>query len=315
MTAKVIPATLGLVLIAVACRAQPTTDSLEAVFTSNRSVPLAFGFSALLPGTGQAYNRHWIKGAVALAGEATAVYLYTSWRGKGRDGRDAYQLEAHQNWSAVRYAFWLNDFAQFLDQLPDGRAVTAEQVTIDPRVLAVDLTRPDSWSDAERLLVRELFLDIRRLEEGVYHADTGAAFSHKLPFFGEQQYYELVGKYFQFAAGWSDYRSLLHDGRPTWIDANGNFIETIDPEKSAADGSKPNVSPKFFQYADHHAEANGHLRRASRISTLILVNHLLAAVDAAIFARLHNLRINTSLRMARDFDGSAVMMPVLRIGI
>ncbi len=311
--AKVIPIVLGSLLTTLACTAQPTTDSLEVLFTSERSVPLAFGLSAIIPGAGQAYNRHWIKGTVALASEATVFLLYTSWRSKGRNGRDAYQMEAHQSWSPVRYAYWLNDYAQFLDQLPDGRAVTVQLVTVDPQVLALDLTRPDSWSDEEHLLIRALFVDIRELEQGVYHAETGAPFSHSLPFFGEQQYYELVGKYFQFAPGWTDYVALLDDGRPTWIDANGNFIETIDPEKTASDGSKPNVSPMFFQYAEQHADANGHLRRASRISTLILVNHLLAAADAAIFARLHNLQIQASLHLAHDFDGTAVMMPVFRM--
>lgn len=67
---------LGLLVFIPNVQAQPTADSLEALFSSSRrSTPLAFGMSAVVPGLGQAYNRHWIKGAVAVAGEAAVLLL------------------------------------------------------------------------------------------------------------------------------------------------------------------------------------------------------------------------------------------------
>lgn len=303
------------ILGAARVQAQPGADSLEALFTSKRSVPLAFGLSALVPGAGQAYNRHWIKGAAALAAEATIILLNRTWHGEGTDGRSAYQTEAHRNWSALRYAYWLNDYAEYLNQLPDGRTIAAPPVNVDVDLQGVDLTRPDGWSDGQRLAVRELFLDIRRLEGEMYHGLTGAAFSHKLPFFAEQQYYELVGKYYQFAPGWADYVSLLKDGRPTWIDENGQFIDSIDPDVSTPDGDRPYVSASFFAYADQHAEANTMLRRARQISSLLFVNHLLAALDAAIFARLHNLRLDARVALVRDVDGTPLWAPTISLGM
>ena len=53
-----------------------------------------------------------------------------------------------------------------------------------------------------------------------------------------------------------------------------------------------------------HAEANSLLSRARRISSLLIVNHLLAAVDAAIFTRLHNIRLDARVRLVRSADNT-----------
>ena len=260
-----------------------------------RSVPLAFALSAVVPGLGQAYNRQWIRGAAALGLELAVVAAYGTWRSQGLQGRDEYQAMAHQYWSPLRYARWLNEYVQYLNVLPDDRPVDASPIAIDAAVAGVDFSNPGGWTEADQLLVRRLILEIQAVERRVYHPETGAAFSHQLPFFGEQQYYELVGKYFQFAPGWEDYSHEVANGAPTWIDADGNYLVSIDPELTAADGTKPNVSSTFYQYADKHGSANALLRRASRISILFFVNHLLAAVEAAVSARLHNRRLETRM--------------------
>ncbi|MCY3593661.1 MAG: hypothetical protein F4065_05380 [Rhodothermaceae bacterium] len=293
-------------------QAQPTADSLEALFSSSRkSVPLAFGMSAIVPGAGQAYNRSWIKAAVAVAGEATVLLLYRSWRQKGTDGRDAYQMEAHAHWSPVRYASWLNDYMQYLNHLPGGQPVTAAPIEISPLLSSINLANPDIWSQSEQLAIRSLIQEIRRVEGVVYNGSTGAAFSHVLPFFGEQQYYELIGKYFQYAPGWDDYVALMRDGQVTWIDENGEFIPSIEPETGESGDAKVHVSSRFYRYADNHADANTYLRRASRITTLLIANHVIAAVDAAIFARLHNRRVQMSLGLLDDMQGRTYIAPRL----
>ena len=248
-----------------------------------RSVPLAFGMSVILPGLGQAYNRNWIRSAAAVAVEGGLLVAYFTWRDRGRDGEKAYQAYAHRFWDPVRYASWLNDYASWLDggneDIPLGAAVISPPAGIDFR-------RPDAWTDADRRLVREFFDAMRAVEREVWHPETGAAFSHEIPYFGEQQYYELIGKYFQFAPGWVDY--------PLWKSGE-DFTDAIDPERTGANGSKPNVQGRFLDYAEDHAHANTLLRRASRVSAVLVLNHVLAAFDAAIAARLHNHRIETNM--------------------
>ena len=300
--------------MSLSVQAQPSTDSLQALFTSSpRSVPLAFGMSAIIPGTGQAYNRHWVKSAIALVGEASVLLLYRSWRSQGRDGRDAYEMQAHGNWSPIRYAYWLNDYANYLNQLPNGRPITAEPVEISSSALSVNLAEPDTWSQSDQLAIRSLIQEIQRVERALYHGDTGAAFSHVLPFFGEQQYYELIGKYFQYAPGWDDYVALIREGRVTWVNENGEFITSIEPEAGGEGDTKPNVSPKFYQYAEDHADANTYLRKASRITTLLIVNHIVSAIDAAVFARIHNQKLQMRLGLLPDLDGRTYIAPYLSL--
>lgn len=261
-----------------------------AIQPDPRSVPLALGMSALVPGLGQAYNADWIKGAASFAIEAGLIAAYLIWKNDGVEAEDAYIAYAHEYWSAGRYAGWLNDYVVFLEAEHDA-TIGAEPIDVPE---GIDLHAPDGWSEQERREVRNLFDRIRAVEDQLFHPETGASFSHKLPYFGEQQYYELIGKYFQFAPGWVDY--------PDWR-VDGEFTQAIDPELSGPRGTKPNVQGRFREYAEDHADANTLLRRASRISAVILLNHFVSAFDAAISAKLHNNRLETDLAFGYDLMG------------
>jgi hypothetical protein len=265
-----------------------------------RSIPLALGLSAALPGLGQAYNGQWIKAGAALALEAVVLSVWASKRSSGLDAEDAFRAFAHQDWSPARYASWLNDYSTFL-QTERGLSVTAPPVDIRTDV---DFTDPGSWNSADRAAVRGMFDQIRAIERQVYHPETGATFSHQLPFFGEQQYYELIGKYFQFAPGWYDY--------PEWITVEGGYTGAIDPEMTGPGGSKPNVSATFREYARDHAHAQDLLRTASRLSTLFIVNHLIAGIDAAVSAKLNSDRVSARMALGMGSDGRP--QPVAALG-
>ena len=103
----------------------------------------------------------------------------------------------------------------------------------------------------------------------------------------------------------------MRDGQVTWIDENGEFIPSIEPETGESGDTKVHVSSRFYRYADNHADANTYLRRASRITTLLIANHVIAAVDAAIFARLHNRRVQMSLGLLDDMQGRTYIAPRL----
>ncbi len=256
-----------------------------------RSIPLAFGMSALLPGAGQAYNRTWTKAAAALGLEAAVFTVWSLTKSKGLSGEDDFRAFAHQGWDPARYSRWLNDYVVYLtDEF--GHNVSAPPAMVPS---GVDFTQPGAWTDQERAAVNAFFNQVRAIERQVFHPETLATFSHQLPGFGEQQYYELIGKYFQFAPGWGDY--------PEWRASDGSFTVAIDPERTGAGGSKPNVSPTFFSYAEDHAAAQNLLRTASHLSSLFVVNHLLAAIDAAVTAKLRNDRISTSMTLAYDRYG------------
>ena len=263
--------------------------------------------SAAVPGLGQAYNRQWVKAAAGVAIEAGLLLGYTTLRSRGLDGEDAYQAYAHDYWSPVRYATWLNDYAAWLTA-SFGTPIDASTISIPAPLLGpgFDITMPDAWTLDQRRALNQLFGQIRAMEREVIHPETGASFSHQLPQFGEQQYYELIGKYFQFAPGWSDY--------PVWLDGEGNPIDAvIDPERTGPDGSKPNIDGRFLDYAEDHGQANDYLRQASRLSIFFIFNHVIAAVDAAIFAKVHNDRLEPGVTMGYDVSGAMQPMAQLRV--
>ncbi len=271
------------------------------VSTASRSIPLAFGLSAVLPGAGQVYNKQWIKAAVAITLEAVFVAGYISRKNDGNTLEDEYIAFAHEDWNPSQYGNWLNDFTEFLN-ISDNAGIDVPIILTD---IGVDFQHPENWNSSDWESVRAMFSQINNTERNVYHPETGASFSHQLPEFAEQQYYELIGKYFQFSPGWSDY--------PPWITEDGEFTDAIDPEQSAPDGSKVNPSPKFYAYAELHAESQDLFRDASKFGLMIMVTHVVSAIDAAVSAKLHNQRIQPTMSMSVSADGR--LAPVAGVGI
>lgn len=272
----------------------PPTDA-------TRSVPLAFALSLAVPGTGQAYNRQWVKAAVGIGAEIGLAAAYLYWDGRGDRAREDYFDYAHQHWSPARYAYWLNDYKRFLNEYDPSRPIGRPDVSVPS---GIDWKNPGHWSDADRRMVDQLFAEIRRLEDVMYHHSTGASFAHRLPWFADQQYYELIGKYFHFATGWDDYDAATSpDGRPTWY-INGQPLPNIDPEQMDADGNKINIDGRFREYANQHARANDYFRNARHVTTFWILNHVVAAIDAAVFAKLHNDRLSARMGVSHgEFSG------------
>ena len=266
-----------------------------------KSPGVAFAMSAVVPGLGQAYNRQWGKAIAAFVVEAAVITGAIVWNNQGQGLESDYQDYAHSFWNPVKYASWLNDYNNYL-QVNFPNAVEAPEITIPNQI---NFRNPDAWSQAEWDVVLDFFSQIQSVERDMFHLETLAAFSHTLPDFSEQQYYELVGKYYQFAPGWEDY--------PAWRDENGAYTLAIDPSMTGPNDTRPNVSSRFFQYADDHAHANDVLRRASRVTTLLIATHFIAAIEAAVSAKLHNDRITPSLEIGRSERGNPRAMASLRI--
>lgn len=302
-------------------RAELTAASLRSMILENglvqntgwskaekeRNVALAFGASAIFPGAGQWLNGQRIKALVAVGLEAAIITSYVVTRKSGLDEEDAFRAFAHSKWDPTKYASWLNDYRDYLIAEHAG-SISAPPVNI---ISGIDLFQPSGWSAADRDLVQEMFNQITAIEREAFHPETGAAFSHQLPDFADQQYYELIGKYFQFAPGWDDY--------PAWRGTDDEFLSTIDPELTGPGGSKPNVSDTFYRYARDHADAQDLLRKASRISTLLVFNHVIAGIDAAVSAKLFNdrqaRRLDTRMGLAWDPDGKPVPVASMRLTI
>ena len=85
-----------------------------------------------------------------------------------------------------------------------------------------------------------------------------------------QQYYELIGKYDQFVVGWDDIVRRSTDNAVGWTEVDS--VENFHSERR-------------LRYEDDRDESNRFLKRASTVTGVILINHVISAIDAARVAR------------------------------
>jgi len=112
-----------------------------------------------------------------------------------------------------------------------------------------------------------------------------------------QQYYELIGKYNQFVFGWDDGRDA--QGRPVGT----NY--SIHPGNV--------TSANRLGYEGERNRSNRYFKRSSRILGVVVVNHLVSAIDASVHARSRNAR----LWVDADVIGGLVPAPIpaMRINV
>jgi hypothetical protein len=198
--------------------------------TDKKSVVLAGVLSGIIPGAGEVYiggTTNYIKaGAFALI-EAVSIYYSISYTQRGDAQTNFFQNYADQRWSVVRYAQWIND------------NTSGVKVTINPNTALPAWQRVD-WAS------------LNAAEDAI--GATG--FTHKLPPHGEQQYYELIGKYPQYARGWEDDDLSLHGSNPDW------------------------ETPEFKSYSIMRGDANDLYKVSARGTAILYINHVLSIFDA-----------------------------------
>lgn len=114
--------------------------------------------------------------------------------------------------------------------------------------------------------------------------ESEVGYTHTLPRTKTQQYYEMIYKYLhQFGVGWDDTPSF------TYYDDHANITTT---------------TPNINEYRDMRNLSNDYYEVATTMVSLVLANHLLSAIDAAIAAKQHNKKYHYSLHVGRRFTGS-----------
>ena len=230
----------------------PSLESVRRSGESYRSPWLAAGLSALLPGAGQFYSGSYLRSATFLAAEAALWTGYLIYNSKGDRQTNDFQNYADQRWSVVEYANWINTFN------PDAPVIHINSNTALSPWQRVD------WNElnaAERAVGQKLQI-----------------FTHWLPPHGEQQYYELIGKYAQYNPGWDD--------------ADRSHI------------SSDNVSPHFHSYSLLRGKANDYYDAASTLMTIVFVNHVLSTIEAAwTAARQNRIHAEVGLHPERTLFG------------
>ncbi len=217
----------------------PMADDLPG-----KKSPVVSGvLSAILPGAGQVYNEDWWIAGIFVIAEAALITTAVVYDNKGDDQTeyfenyaDAYTNPDH-NWSVVRYAEWL---AQY-------QSANLEEIII-PGTEGLPPWERVYWDKLNA-------------------AETG---SHKLPPYGDQQYYELIGKYPQYSPGWNDF---------------------------TGGSNKEIISPNFEYYSVQRGVANDYYYTSSTAVVGIYINHILSAAEAVWGATRFNKNLAVNFRV------------------
>jgi hypothetical protein len=234
-----------------------------------KSPVLAGALSLVLPGAGEFYTENYWLTCTFLALEGLAWYGNVEYNHKGDVATTRFQVFADEHWSVVKYAQWLNDYAK---NFTGGDK--AQKILINP-----DPSLPPSQRiDWKELNAVEMLIP---------------QFSHRLPAYGEQQYYELIGKYDQYSYGWDDKTEAGGDG---WSDYRTN-------------------SPRYAFYSLERGRANSFYNTATVIANLIIVNHVLSLADAAWAALRWNsaLNLHSSVRVQTLPNSVVELVPTFQV--
>lgn len=217
------------------------TKSVTDIQADSREKSPVLGavMSGIIPGAGEVYAQSYIKGAIFFAAEIGLWLLKINFDKKGDDQTTKYETYANGNWDIYKYAAWLKR-----ENFPGSQVINE--------------------NEPNREILRQQVNEVERVN-----------FSHTLPDFGAQQYYEVIGKYNSFFAGWSfiDDTQLT---RNNWFDYKSAGIDA---------------------YMTERQKANNYYDNASLAITGVILNHLLSAADAAWSVSMFNNNINVKTGM------------------
>jgi len=225
---------------------------------------LAAALSLAVPGAGEFYSESYIKSVVFFAIEAAAITVGLIYDKKGDDQTTVFQDYANKNWDVKRYARWTIANAKIINE------------NVDPAQYNVFNNNGSvNWSE------------LNRLENAI-----GSYYSHRLAPRGDQQYYEMIGKYQQFNPGWQEFGD--------------------DPSKPYTYGDP--LVQQFHEYSKMRGEANDFYNIASKAVIVILANHLISAIDAAWTASQFNKNLEVSAQLQKfDLGYSTLYYPQLNL--
>ena len=246
---------------------QPVIPQISLSVENKKSPMLAGVLSLLIPGAGEIYTEQYLKAGIFVAIEAAVITTAVVYDGKGNDKTTEFQNYADDytnddpqtghNWDVIKYVKWLVEYEHNNDQELLNRILKSDDPNLPP------------WDQVN-------WAELNAVETG----------SHHLPAHGEQQYYELIGKYPQYSPGWNDFNSN-------------------DPDYH-------NVSPNMLFYSGERGKANDFYSVAKTAVIGIYINHFLSALDGVWSATRFNKDLAVKVRLENiQFTNHAEFIPTL----
>jgi hypothetical protein len=212
--------------------------------------------SVLVPGAGELYSQSYVKAGIFAGIEAASWIGYFHFHDRGDNQTTAYENYANQHFNAGQYLRWTYQNAGALGGVDPADYYPGGDTIYD--------SPPYS---------RMNWTELNALESAIENTPS-SGYTRLLPRWGQQQYYELIGTYSQFGAGWSD--------------AN------LGPWN----GTTNSVSP-FEQayYADLIQQANHSYSIANAYFKVMIINHVISALDGYWSATRFNHSMHASISL------------------
>jgi len=219
--------------------------------------------SAIVPGAGQAANKKWIRAGAYFLAELVLIGVHVKSFYDAKAEQRKYKKFANNNWSVVTYAKWL---VEYHDQNAlDNRNPYIDDLENELSGVKASYNPDEDWNNVDLELLR----NVERNTPFVYPDQVGDInFSHVMPNYGSQQYYELISKYYQFGPGWNDFNAqyqLPWDGT-----------------------AMPN---NFFMGSRLAEDFNDSYRLAGNMISLLILNHIVSAFDAFLTVKAKKSRL------------------------
>ncbi len=241
---------------------------------------LAGLFSLILPGAGEYYAGSYLKGAIFTVVEAAALTTALIYNHKGDFQTNFFQTYANANWDVSKYAAWtlkhVNDINPGSDVNPANYHVFRNNFDWS------SAGNNTNWSQLNNVVN---WGELNRLE-----SDLGRGYTHQLPSQGEQQYYELIGKYPQYSHGW----------------ITSNFDDT----------DYHVLTDQFLWYSHQRGLANEYYKNGNTAVVFLYINHFLSVLDAIWTTDRYNSSIALKFRMERDhYAAGEQFVPTMHLSV
>ena len=314
------------------------TLSLLNVRPENYKFPgRALLYSGILPGAGELYAGKW-KRAVLFAGlEVAAWTMWLNFEGKGDDATSDYEDYGDENWMFEK---WIADFYYWNVPTTDPRYNYASQLfsvytstdTIYTNITEgshyVSFRYVDVWDDE--------FNQIHGYypEKTASTNDTQVFGNYLWPLFSgktaeeiattvydsltwnfrilkDHTFYENIGKYNHFFAGWHDepepFEDLDENGFWTadepYVDTNENGIFDEKYIKIHDNGNYLVALNKYNnKYATMREDANDYKKIAGYFTSAIMINHVVSMLDAVFATHQWNSSLNPDISAQALYD-------------
>ncbi len=238
----------------------PAVPELNLQAGQKKSRYLAGLMSLVLPGAGEFYAKDYLKAAIFVAVEAAAITTAVVYNNKGDKQTQFFENYANQHWSVAKYAYWTLKNAQVVNPNinPDDYSNVFRN-GVDWHKLGANTNWASLNNDIDWNVLNNL------------ESSLGEGYTHRLPYPGEQQYYELIGKYPQYSHGWD----------------TANLSDT----------DYHILTSQFLYYSGQRGDANNLYAVGSTAIIFVYINHFLSTLDAIWSVDKYNKSIAMNVRV------------------